>query len=395
MAQCWAQVDLEKVRANFRALQVLVGPDTSIIAVVKANAYGLGAPQVSRVLAQEGARYLAVTRVEEGVTLREAKVETPILLMSPSPSEDLATAIAHDLTLCLSTAEEVADTADEAKRQNRTARCGLKINTGMNRFGVAPESAVERAQQIAARPELKLETCWTHFADAGEARPALTQDQFGRFNALIAPLMRASKLQAGDFHCANSSALLRFPSMRLSSVRSGTLLFGQFPRREAQEAGQNAGLKLQDPFSIRARVLSLQRVRKGEAVGYGCEWRAPIDSTIATLGIGWADGLSLSPQARDESAFAQARQNSAKAGRDLLLGLKSLAGSAMVPVGRRAWWSDADGREHQAPIVGRIAMQCCHVDVSHLPGVRVGDALRLFQRRTTTGAHLERRYINQ
>ena len=394
MAQCWAEVDLEKVRANFRALQVLVGEETSIIAVVKANAYGLGAPQVSRVLAQEGARYLAVTRAEEGVALREAGLEAPILLMSPTPSEDLEAAIAHDLTLCLSTPEEVADTADEAKRQARTARCGLKINTGMNRFGVSPASAVERAQQIAARPELSLETCWTHFADAGDPRPAQTQDQFGRFNALIGPLMRASKLEAGDFHCANSSALLRFPSMRLSNVRSGTLLFGQFPGSEAAEAGKSAGLKLADPFSVRARVLSLQRVARGEAVGYGCEWRAPVDSTIATLGMGWADGLSLSPEARDESAFAQASKNSAKAGRDLLLGLKSLAGSTVVPAGRRAWWKDADGREQQAPIVGRIAMQCCHVDVSHLPGVRVGDSLRLFQRRTTTGAHLERRYLN-
>lgn len=394
MAQCWVEVDLQKVRANFRALQVLVGDQARVIAVVKANAYGLGAPEVSRVLAAEGARYLAVTRVEEGLALRESGIEAPILLMSPAPAEDVEAAIAHDLTLCLSTVQEIEAATDEAKRQGRTARCGLKINTGMNRFGAAPEHAVERAQQIAARPELSLETCWTHFADAGEARPALTQDQFGRFNALLGPLMRASSLSPADFHCANSSALLRFPSMRLSCIRSGTLLFGQFPGSEAAEAGKRAGLTLQDPFSVRARVLSLQRVAKGQAVGYGCEWRAPADSLIATLGMGWADGLSLSPEARDESAFATAGKNSAKAGRDLLRGLKSMAGAAPLPAGRRAWWIDAEGREHQAPIIARIAMQCCHADVTHLPNVRIGDALRLFQRRTSSGAHLERRSIN-
>ncbi len=395
MAQCWVEVDLEKVRANFRALQVLVGSQTSLIAVVKANAYGLGAPEVGRVLAGEGARYLAVTRVEEGLQLREAAIQAPILLMSPAPTEDLEAAIAHDLTLCLSTPEEVQLSADEARRQGRKARCGLKINTGMNRFGVRPEQSVERAQQIVAQPELSLETCWTHFADAGEARPFLTQVQFGRFNALIGPLQRATQLEARDFHCANSSALLRFASMRLSCVRTGTLLFGQFPNGAATEEGRRQGLQLADPFAVRARVLSLQRVEKDESVGYGGEWKAPVESVLATLGIGFADGLSLSPEARDEGSFALARKNSARAARDVMLGLKGLAGAANVPAGRRAWWSDAQGREHQAPIVGRIAMQCCHVDVTHLPDVRVGDALRLFQRRTSTGSHMERRYLNR
>jgi len=264
----------------------------------------------------------------------------------------------------------------------------------MNRFGAPCEQAVERAQQIVARPELRLETCWTHFADAGEARPYLTQAQFGRFNALMGPLQRATELTPRDFHCANSAALLRFASMRLSCVRSGTLLFGQFPNGAAAEEGRRAGLELADPFAVRARVLSLQRVPKGEAVGYGCEWSAPVESTVATLGIGFADGLSQVPEARDEGAFALARKNGAKASRDLVLGLKDMAGGGHIPAGRRAWWSDAQGREHLAVVVGRIAMQCCHVDVTHLPEVRVGDALRLFQRRTSTASHLERRYLN-
>jgi alanine racemase len=352
MAQCWVEVDLEKVRANFRALQVLVGPDADIIAVVKANAYGLGAPEVSRVLEALGARFLAVTRAEEGVALREASISAPILLMSPTPLEDVPLAVEHDLTLCLATPEEVQSVAHEAKQQNRTASVGLKINTGMNRFGVDAEHAVERAQQIVAHPELRLETCWTHFADAGEPRPWQTQNQFGHFNALLGPLMRATNLSQRDFHCANSSALLRFRSMRLSCVRSGTLLFGQFPGGEAAQAGAREGLKLQDPFSVRARVLSLQKVASGATVGYGNEWRASRDSIVATLGIGFADGLSLSPQARDEGALALVGKNLALSGREAARGIKGLAKGRRFPPGgacggamwaetstKRLWWA--------------------------------------------------------
>jgi alanine racemase len=387
MAQCWVEVDGEKVRANFRALKNLVGEDVAVIAVVKADAYGLGAREVGRVLAEEGALFLAVTRMEEGAALREAGISAPILLMSPTPRADVARAVECGLTLCLSTRDEAEAAQQEAQAQGRTASCGLKINTGMNRFGALPEAAPDLAAFVAAQSNLDLQTCWTHFADAGEAKPIQVEPQFGRFNHAIGPISRAGGLAPLKFHCANSSALLRFPSMRLSCVRSGTLLFGQFPSGPAAEAGKRDGLVLSDPFCVRARVLSIQEVEPGQSVGYGGEWRASKASRVATLGIGFADGLSLSPESRDESALA-------KSGREVLRGIKGIASGGAIPAARRAWWTDMDGKEHLAPIVGRIAMQSCHVDVTALPNVRVGDALRVFQRRTSTGAHLPRVFLS-
>jgi alanine racemase len=393
MAQCWVEVDLEKLRANFRALRALVGGDTAIIAVVKADAYGLGAVEVGRALAAEGARYLAVTRVEEAVELRSGGIEAPILLLSPTPHADLPEALAHGLTLCVSSLEDVRAIAREAQEQGKVARCGLKVNTGMNRFGVSPESAAEVAEAITREEPLQIETCWTHFMDAGEAKPVHVDEQYARFTSVIGPVSRATGLAPREFHCANSSALLRFPALRLSCVRTGTLLFGQFPGAQAAQSGKREGLSLLDPFAVKARVLSIQEVPAGRSVGYGAEWTASKPSRIATLGVGFADGLTVVPRTRDESAAVAMR----KSLRDGLAAARKLVARGAGEAGRRVFWCDPhpeDGNtsEQPAQIVGRVAMQCCHVDVSHLPRVRVGDAFRVPMRRTAASPRLSRLY---
>ena len=148
MPSCWIETDLEKVRHNFRALQNYLGPQIRVIAVIKADAYGLGALEVGRVLGELGAHYLAVTHVGEGVALRETGINAPILLMAPAPREDVDALVEHDLTACISQIDDIFHLSGAAEQQSKIARCGLKINTGMNRFGVTPEAALDAAQRI-------------------------------------------------------------------------------------------------------------------------------------------------------------------------------------------------------------------------------------------------------
>ena len=210
--------------------------------------------------------------------------------------------------------------------------------------------------------------------------------QYGRFLPLVNSLSRVTNLKADDFHCCNSSALLRFPALRLSCVRSGTLLFGQFPDPISAQIGRDAGLELRDPFAVCARVLSVQNVARGQSVGYGGEWTATKTSRIATLGIGFADGLMQQPQTRPTSALQNVSKALGQSARDLK--------TRGAPANRRARWCDANGKEQFAPLVGRVAMQSCSVDVTDLPAVRVDDVMKVSMRRTSASAHLPRRFQN-
>ncbi len=385
MASCWIEVDLGCVRENYRALKTVLGPEIDIIAVVKADAYGLGALETGRVLSEEGARYLAVTRIEEAQVLRQGGISAPILMLAPAPHEDVDALLELDITACLNADDDIEQLQNAAQRHGKIARCGLKINTGMNRFGFVPGEAPDAAQRIASSSHLQLETCWTHLMDAGETKPLHVHEQYGRFAPLISSLGRITGLTPHDFHCANSSTILRFPALRLSCVRAGTILFGQFPGPQARVAGENAGLKLRDPFGAKARVLALQNVKAGDSVGYGGEWTAKRASRIATLGIGFADGLMQQPQTRPTSAMSVLSKAAREAGTRMLKGANDGT--------RRVWWNAPnDEKNVAAQIIGRVAMQSCLIDVTDLPQIKIGDVFSVSLRRTSAGAHLQRVY---
>jgi alanine racemase len=234
MFDCWVEVNLDALRHNFRAIKTLIGADVSVIAVVKANAYGHGAPRVAQVFAEEGASMLAVTRLEEALPLREHGVTAPILLLTPPLPDEEDEALAHNLTCCVASWEDAERIAKVATDRNQTARLHLKINTGMGRLGVEPEEAVEVARRIASLPNVELEAAFTHFAFAAEPEEASTHSQFGRFQAVSQSLSSEVGISAHKFHCANSAATLRFPEMRLGCVRPGTLLYGQYPSEAAE-----------------------------------------------------------------------------------------------------------------------------------------------------------------
>jgi alanine racemase len=387
MASCWIEVNLGAIQRNFRAIQELVGEGVRIIGVVKANAYGHGAVEVARALCDAGASCLAVTRIEEAIPIRAAGVLTPILLLAPVPPDEVHEIVPYRLTACISSFDDAERLSQAARKQGGVANAHLKIDTGMNRFGVATSDAVEVAQRVAALPNLELEAAFTHFAFAGSTAkdsPKVHQ-QFAQFLPLVRQISHAISIPPTGFHCANSAAILRFPSMRLSCVRAGTILYGQMPSPLAAEAAAQQRLELENTFQAKARVLAVRGVRAGQTVGYGGEWRAPRNSRIAIIGIGYADGLAQEPQTRREAPLA-AMQKSARS-------LAKEAARSFGLVGEDAPRTILV-REQRAPIVGRIAMQTTAIDVTKIEAVRPGDEVLVALRRTSAGAHLPRVYVS-
>lgn len=384
MPNCWIEVNLNAIENNFRAIGTLLGDDVTLIAVLKANAYGHGAVEVARALSEAGAKYLAVTRLEEAIPIRAAGILTPILLLSPALPGEAHELIPYRLTACLSCFEDAERLSQAAQKQGGVARAQLKIDTGMGRFGVTPEEALETGRKIAALPGIELEAAWTHFAFAGgTARDtAKVESQFARFEPLIEPLSRKLGLAPRNFHCANSAAILRFPAMRLSCARAGTMLYGQMPSALSAQAAAQQQLKLDNTFQAKARILSVKTIAQGQSVGYGGEWVAARPSKIATVGIGFADGFAVEPQTRSEAPLALLQ----KTMRQITHAVMKKGQTAMRTV-------TINGQK--APIVGRIAMQSCAVDVTDLNPVAMGDEVLVSLRRTAAGAHLPRVYIRE
>lgn len=366
---CWIEINRAALRHNFTQIQKLCG-ETQIIAVVKANAYGCGALECSRVFADAGAQILAVTRLEEAVGLRQGGIQTPILLLSPTPRDELESVAELGLIASISTFEEAQALDIIAQKMNFVAYTHLKINTGMNRFGARPENVAEIVGRARKLSNLRIEAAFTHFANAAAPDDPTTLAQFEEFQNATCGLKDLK------FHVANSAATLRFPQMRLDFVRPGTLLYGQFP---TPELGKSSGLELRDPFAVKAKVVAIQELKKGEKFGYGSEWTAPQDQKIAILAVGFADGLAMEPRARVESPL-----QAIKAGIERAARLKKNPNAGrLVTI-----------RDQKAPIIGRIAMQTCALDVSKIPEIQLGDVATVPMRRLAAGQNLARLYVD-
>ena len=368
----WIEISRTALRQNYAAIQTLVG-DSKMICVVKANAYGCGAPECAKIFAEAGAAMLAVTRVEEALELRQSGIQTPILTLAPALSDEYESAISSEITLAIGSIEEAMQLSELAVKLGETARVQLKVNTGMNRFGALPESVAEIVGRGRKLPFLEFSGVFTHLANAGAPDEAATRAQWEQWQDATCGLTDL------DLHVANSSALVRFPEMRLNAVRPGTLLYGQFPDGLIGKLGAQHGLKLRDPWTAKARVMSLQTVAAGQSFGYGSEWTAKRDSHLAILGVGWADGLLMEPHARVESPL-----DAIKAGLKRAARLKQNPNSGRtVKIGERSF-----------PLIGRVAMQTCAIDITDAPAVAVGDEVVVSMRRLAAREGLARVYVD-
>lgn len=279
-----AEVDLGAVAHNVGVLRRLVSP-ALLCAVVKADGYGHGAIAVSEAALDAGADWLGVALIEEAAVLRRTGVTAPILLLSQPRSVDVAAAVRLDLRVCVTTPEFVSVLADEAASQRRTVMVHMKVDTGMNRVGVAPEHAVALARAISERPELVLEGVFTHCAVADDPDHPFTDVQLDRFDAVLGDLGTVA-ITPTMRHSANSATAICHPRGRYDLVRSGIAVYGIAPA-----AGLAAELDLRPALSLKAEVSAVRRAAAGEGVSYGLRHRFEHDTTIATVPIGYADGV--------------------------------------------------------------------------------------------------------
>ncbi|HET9847351.1 MAG TPA: alanine racemase [Candidatus Dormibacteraeota bacterium] len=322
----WADVATSAITHNTGLVKQLVGPATGVMAVVKADGYGHGAVPAARAALAGGATWLAVSSVPEGVELRKAGITEPVLNLGYTPPAALSAAIAAKLSLAL---------YDRAALQLlRTAGTEIpvhvKVDTGMHRLGAEPEEAVRLAKDVHADPNLRLEGFWTHFAVA-DSDLDFTRQQLAKFLDARAALVAAG---VSDFlsHTANSAGLLRLPEARLDLVRAGLIIYGVRPI-----PGSTDLPSLRPALSWRTVVTNVMRLPKGETVGYGRRFVAPDVTRVATIAVGYDDGLHRSASGR---------------------------GSALV-------------RGRKVPFAGTISMDQAALDVSALPEVSVGDVVTL------------------
>jgi len=279
-----AEVDLEAVAHNTAALRAAVAP-ALLCAVVKADGYGHGAIATGEAVLEAGADWLAVALVEEAAVLRRAGITAPILLLSQPRLADLPTAVRLDLRVCVHTSSAIDLLAAAAREQQRTVLVHLKVDTGMNRIGVAPSEAVAMAQEIRRHPELELEGVFTHCAVADELDNPFTQVQFDRFDEVVAELAAAG-IEPSIRHAANSATAIEHPRGRYDLVRCGIAVYGIAPA-----PGLALELDLHPALTLRAEVSMAKRVVAGDGVSYGLRHRFEHDTTVATVPIGYADGV--------------------------------------------------------------------------------------------------------
>lgn len=332
-----AEIDLEALASNLRAVRQIVGVGVGVMCVVKADAYGHGATACARKLEREGADWFAVALPQEGLELRRAGVTRPILCLEGFWQGQAGLCVRERLTPIIYR----LDVAEEFDRAARTAGVvadvHVKIDTGLNRLGVRHEHAAEFAERLRALPNLRVGGLLTHFAAADEAQcEEFSHEQLERFRAAresFRALGHAPEVE----HLSNSAATFALAEARGTMVRPGGILYGLW--RDVLRP-QEKPPPLRPVMHLRSRITLLKRVPAGETLGYGRTFELRRESLIATLPVGYADGYR-----------------------------RALSNRGRIIV-----------RGHFAPVVGRISMDLTIIDVTDVPSVACGDTVTLIGR---------------
>lgn len=328
----WAEIDLSAIACNTRALKDHVGPHVELCVVVKANAYGHGAPAVARTVLAHGAGRLAVARVEEGVALREAEITGPILVMGPLVPAQASAVVEHELTPTVNSLAVGQALSEAACAVHCELPVHLKVDTGMARYGVLPNEVVAFVRQLAGLGGLVLEGLWTHFATADEADKTYTRAQLAIYRQVLEELY-ATGLQVAMRHAANSAATLDLPETHLDMVRCGISVYGLYP-----SAHVGRSVELRPAMTLKARVGRVRRLPAGASVSYGRTYTTDRERRLALVSVGYGDGYS-----------------------------RALSNRGQVMIGGV-----------RVPIVGRVCMDLLIVDVSRAPNACEGDEVVIF-----------------
>jgi alanine racemase len=342
----WAEISLKAILHNLRVIRRHVGAQRKILAVVKSNAYGLGAVPISKALQKAGTEWFGVTCANEGIELREAGIRKRILVLTGFWPGEEKRLIQNQLTPTVSRVDDLRHIERAAKSirgkssaKSSRVRFHLKINTGMNRLGISPDEIDAFCLALADCPHIQLEGTYTHFASAEDFTAEQTTVQEQLFRDCL-DRMRALGVSPGIVHMANSGAICARPSTWGDMVRPGAILYGYHQSFDPPQKKQEVmcSMPLEPCLSLRARIISLREIPAGQAVGYGARFVTSRPSRIAVINAGYADGI------------VRARTN---------------RGCALV-------------RGHRVPLVGTISMDLTMLDVTDVPDAKLGDVVTIY-----------------
>jgi alanine racemase len=322
----WIEIDLGRLKQNFELIKRDKPAGLQILSVVKDEAYGHGALPVARTALACGASWLALSTLEEAVALRDRGIRARLLLLGDREESELPWCIAHDLTCCVSEPHAVAALGQLAARAGKRVPVHLKINTGMNRYGVRWSEAASLAALIGSTKSLLLEGVLSHFAQSDEADKSFALVQLARFEQAMRGITGLG-LAVKITHLCNSGGFLDLPQAHFDMVRLGILPLGVFPSSVCRRIQG-----IEPVMTVKARIVAIQELQPGDTVGYGMRYTASSPRRIAVLALGYGDGF---PRVRNQ-------------------------GCALV-------------HGQRAPLVGGVAMDAITVDISDVPAARLGD----------------------
>lgn len=324
-------VDVEALRWNFRQVKAKVGPGVKILSMVKANAYGHGAPAMAQVLADEGSHAFGVATLEEGLELRRAGIRQPILVVAGSYMDQLEQIIENQLTPVAHDLPALNRIDAAAQKRGTVLKVHVKIDTGMGRLGFLAGEIESWLPELKILKALIIEGVFSHFSQAESVEGDHTQHQFRVFQDVVARL-RSQGITPPLAHLANSAATITLPGAYFDMVRPGIMLYGAYP-----SSAMKNQIELKPVLSWHTRIMQLKKVPAGTSISYGQSFVTQRESLIATLPAGYADGYQR---------------------------LLSNRGQVLV-------------RGKRAPVAGRVCMDLTMIDVTDIAGVQQGDEVVL------------------
>lgn len=327
-------MDLDALSHNMREIRRLSDKDALVTAVIKADGYGHGAKKIAQTLLDNGADRFAVAVLDEGIELRKAGFEVPILILGFTDEERSEEIISYNLEQAVYSWDLAEEISKEAVRQKKIAKIHIKVDTGMGRIGLKPDKdSVQLIKKISRLPNIVIEGIFTHFAVADTLDKAYTEGQFEKFRWICQELEKEN-VRINLKHCGNSATIIDLPGMHLNMVRAGIILYGLKPSDEVMLDK----IELKQVMSLKVRISHVKEIEAGQSVSYGRKFIASKRSKIASLPIGYADGFT-----------------------------RMLSGKAEALV-----------KGCRVPVVGRICMDQCMIDVTGIEDVKVGDEVVLF-----------------
>jgi alanine racemase len=329
----WVEVDLDNFICNLKEIKRLIGPQVDFMQAVKADAYGHGAIEISNIALKNGAKMLGVANADEGVQLRISGIEAPIVILGPSTAAEIEQIIKYNLTPSVSDADFAKKLHKTLEKAGRRLPVHIEVDTGMGRGGTMHNEALKLVHEISKLPNITLEGIFSHFA-ASEVIIPSNEKQWWLFSDLLEDIQRTG-INIPIRHMGNSGAILNYPLLRLDMVRPGLMTYGIYPSAETESKAL-----LSPVMSFKTSIVLLKDFPEGYGIGYGSTYITRKKTRIATIPVGYGDGY----------AFILSNQ-----------------GEALI-------------RGRRAPVVGRISMDMCTIDVTHIPDCVVGDEVVLLGR---------------